>query len=71
MADKTLSIIVPCWRLSRKPFWPHVLRSIVETNPYQIILINNSPKYPLKRALDKVSNVLILEPGRNIGAAAA
>jgi len=71
MADKTLSIIVPCWKLSRKPFWPHVLNSIVETNPYQIILINNSPRDPLNEALDKVSNALVLEPGKNIGAAAA
>src|SRR5208282_5117942 len=71
MTDKTLSIIVPCSKLSRKPFWAHVLKSIVETNPHQIILINNSPKDQLNKTLDKVSKALVLEPGRNIGAAAA
>ncbi len=71
MTDKTLSIIVPCWKLSRKPFWPYVLKSIQETNPYQVILINNSPKDLLNKSLHDLSNVLVLEPGRNIGAAAA
>jgi len=48
-----------------------VLNSIVETNPYEIILINNSPRDALNKALDKISNALVLEPGKNIGAAAA
>jgi len=71
LAQKTLSIIIPCWRLSRKPFWGHVLKSILETKATEVILIDNSPGDSVNRKLRLIPNVRVLNPGKNLGAAAS
>jgi len=48
-----------------------VLKRLTETKADEVILIDNSPRDPLNRRLRRIPNVRVLEPGKNIGAAAA